>query len=118
MIPRPLVPASLIPFLDPWCWWGAALVAVLVVVALRWQAPDWRQLRGLLVRVAVGLLGIGVLLELQRRGGIGAPVRSWASLLLWAAASAAFAHGTVTLLDRALRSTSGRHRPDHEEPEP
>ena len=118
MIPRPLVPASLIPFLDPWCWWGAALVAVLVVVALRWQAPDWRQLRGLLVRVAVGLLGIGVLLELQRRGGIGAPVRSWASLLLWTAASAAFAHGAVSLLDRALRSRSGQHRPDPAEPDP
>ncbi len=118
MIPRPLVPASLIPFLDPWGWWIAALAAVLIVLVLRWQAPDRRRLRGLLLRGAAALLGVGVLLELQRRGSIGAPVLSWPGLLLWTAASAALAHGAVSLLDRALRSRSRPHPPDREEPEP
>ena len=91
---------------------------MLIVLVLRWKAPDWRRLRGLLIRGAAALLGVGVLLELQRRGSIGAPVLSWPGLLLWTAASATLAHGAISLLDRALRPTSGPHPPDHEEPRP
>ena len=117
MIPRPLVPASLVPFLDPWGWWTVALALVLMALLLRWQATDWRRVRGLLVRGAAALLGVGALLELQRRGGIGAPVRSWPGLLLWTAASGALAHGAVSLFDRALRSRPPS-RPGPKEPTP
>ncbi len=115
MIPTPLVPASLLPFLDPWGWWVAALAVGPVMLALRRPTPALRRLRGLLGRAAGMAAGMGLLLELQRRGGIGAPVRSWPGLLLWMAAGTALAHGAASLLDRRRRF---RRRTRPEEPEP
>ena len=100
MMPRSFVPASLIPLLDPSLWFAGGLAAVLAVLVLRWQAPELRRLLGTLIRLALALLGIGVLLELQRRGWIGAPVRSWPGLLTWAAVSGVLAHGALWLLER------------------
>ncbi len=117
MIPRPLVPASLIPFLDPWGWWVAALAVGLAGVGLVLcrQGPGWR---GLFGRTAVVLAGIGLLLELQRRGGIGAPVRSWPGLLLWVAAGAAATWAAASVVDRVIRSRKSLRQARREEPEP
>ncbi len=118
MIPQPLVPASLIPFLDPWLWWAVALVAATAGLVLCLRAPALRRHAGFLGRVAVGLAGMGVLVELQRRGGIGAPVRSWPGLLLWAVAIGAMAHLAVGLVGRAVRFVRTPASPDSKEPHP
>lgn len=100
MMPRSFVPASLIPLLDPSLWFVGCLVAAAAFLFFRWQAPELRRLRAVLIRLALVLLGISILLELQRRGWIGAPVRSWPGLLVWVAVSGASAHGALWLMDR------------------
>lgn len=102
MLPRPLVPPSLIPFLDPAPWFAGALVLGLAALALGLLGRRARASRAGAAG-ALALLGLGTVLLLQKKALVAPVVLSWPGFLLWAGLAGGGAAGAVRLAGRVLR---------------
>lgn len=103
MLPRPLVPPSLVPFLDPGPWLAGFLVLGAAALALRALLPErarpaWGAGGG-----ALASLGLGTVLLLQKKALVAPVILSWPGFLLWAGLAAALATGLVRLAGAARR---------------
>ncbi len=84
MFPRPLVPHSLVPFLDSTAWFVAFAGLCVLLVLARWFLAEYRPVRWALAVLTLGAFGMFALLEMQRRVWIDPVVLSWSGFLLWA----------------------------------